>query len=145
MAGGQRKGGKGDRRSARWTERVIVGALLGAALFAVEAGLGQIALGRDAACRQAEAAQRLPAPETNCLPETGSALARSLTYGPGGRVFPTAAPWVAWIASAGLYALLGGVCAQLTLGWAVGTFLGVHLMLVGAVAFFTYIAKYVTF
>ncbi len=52
---------------------------------------------------------------------------------------------VAWVLSAAIYGLLGAVCAQLTLGWAIGTFLSVHTVLVAAVAFFGFIARYVTF
>lgn len=135
----------GASRPSRWVERLIVGALLGAAVFMLEAGLGQIALHREVACREALASQRIGAPEASCLPEVGVAATRSLAFGPGGRLFPDSAPLAAWLFSAGVYAALGAVCAQLTPGWGVGVFLGMHALLLGAVTFFTYIAKYVTF
>lgn len=132
-------------REARWRERLVVGALLGAALFLMEGGLGAIALGRDAVCRESAAAVRLGSPETMCLSEIGLAAMRSLAYGPGGRLFPAAPPAVAWIPSALLYAALGSVCALLTPGRAIGTFLSVNAVVVGAVAFFTYISRYISF
>ena len=135
------------RPRARWVERLVVGALLATALFSLEAGLGQIAWSRDAACREAAAALRLGPPEagTGCLSELGLAATRSLGYGPGGALFPDAPLILMWGFSAGAYAILGGVCAQLTLGWAAGTFLTIHSFLLGAVAFFSYISTYVTF
>ena len=145
MDGGMRIAPVRTPRQARWMERVVVGALLGAALFLLEAGIGQIALGRDAACREAAATLRVGSPDTMCLPEIGLAAARSLGFGPGGRLFPEAPPAVAWGFSAALYAALGAVCALLTFGWALGTFLSINAFLVGAVAFFTYISRYITF
>lgn len=124
---------------------MAVGALLGAALFLLEAGIGQIALSRDAACREAAATLRLGSPEMMCLPEFGLAATRSLAFGPGGRVFPGSPPAVAWGFSTALYAALGAACALLSVGWSVGTFLSIHALLLGMVAFFTYIARYVTF
>jgi hypothetical protein len=135
------------RPRSRWVERLVVGALLATALFSLEAGLGQIALSRDAACREAASSLRLGPPEagTGCLPELGLAATRSLGYGPGGALFLDAPLLLAWGFSAGAYAILGGVCAQLTLGWAAGTFLTIHFILLGTVAFFSYISSYVTF
>lgn len=135
------------RTRARWVERFVVGALLAAALFSLEAGLGQIALSRDAECREAELRLRLRLPGTpsRCLPELGLAATRSLGYGPGGALLPDQPPFLAWAMGAGVYAILGAVCAQLTLGWAVGTFLTVHAFLLGAQAFFSYISIYVSF
>lgn len=132
-------------REARWRERLVVGALLGAALFLMEGGLGAIALGRDAVCRESAAAVRLGSPETMCLSEIGLAATRSLAYGPGGRLFPAAPAAVAWITSALLYAALGSVCALWTPGRAIGTFLAVNAVVVGAGAFLTYISRYITF
>lgn len=132
-------------RPARWMERAVVGALLGAALFLLEAGIGLVALGRDAVCRESAAAVRLSSPESMCLPEIGLAATRSLAYGPGERLFPEAPPAVAWITSAMLYAALGSVCAHLAPARAAGTFLAINAVVVGAVAFFTYISRYITF
>lgn len=131
-------------KQVRWRERLVVGALLGAALFLLEAGIGQIALGRDAVCRESAAAVRLGSPETMCLPEVGLAAARSLAHGPGGWLFPESLPAVAWVTSAALYAALGSVCALLTPGRAIGTFFSINAVVVGAVAFFTYISRYIT-
>ncbi len=135
------------RPRARWVERLVVGALLATALFSLEAGLGQIALSRDAACREAAASLRLGPPEggTGCLSELGLAATRSFGYGPGGSLFPGAPLILMWGFGAVVYAILGGVCAQWTLGWAAGTFLTIHVFLLGAVAFFSYISSYVTF
>jgi uncharacterized membrane protein (Fun14 family) len=132
-------------RQPLWVQRVVVGALLGSALFLVEAGIGQVALGRDAACREAAASQRLGSPDTMCMSELGQAATRSLGYGPGGRLFPEGPTALVWGFSAALYSALGAACALLTVGWAVGTFLSIHAFLVGAVAFFTYVSRYITF
>jgi hypothetical protein len=135
------------RPRAPWVERLVVGALLATALFSVEAGLGQIALSRDAACREAATSMRLGPPEAGngCLPELGLAATRSLAFGPGGALLTDAPLILAWGLSLGVYAILGGVCAQLTLGWAAGTFFSFHIVLLGAVAFFSYITPYVSF
>ena len=145
MDGGMKIAPVRTAKQARWIERLVVGALLGAALFLLEAGIGQVALGRDSVCREAAAALRLGSPDSMCLPEIGLAATRSLGYGPGGWLLPEAPPAVAWVFSAALYAALGSVCAQLTPGRAIVTFLSINAVLVGVLAFFTYIARYITF
>jgi hypothetical protein len=145
MNGGMKTAAATTAKRARWMERLVVGALLGAALFLLEAGIGQVALGRDSVCRESAAALRLGSIDSMCLPELGLAATRSLGYGPGGRLFPEAPPAVAWVFSAALYAVLGSVCALLTPGRAIVTFLSINAVLIGVVAFFTYIARYITF
>jgi hypothetical protein len=50
----------------------------------------------------------------------------------------------AWAISGAVFGLVGGVCAQLTPGWAAGTYLGFHGFVLAAVVFLTYISQYVT-
>ena len=128
-----------------WTERFLVGAMLALAMFSLEAGLGQIALARDAACHAEAPSLRVGPPGgTGCMSDFLLAGTESLAWGPAGPFLREAPMLAAWALSGALYALLGGVCAQLTPGWAVGTYLGVHAFLLAAVAFLTYIAQYVT-
>jgi hypothetical protein len=119
--------------------------MLALASFSLEAGLGQIALARDAACRAEAPAQRVGPPGgTGCMSDFLLAGIQSLARGPAGPLLREAPTLLAWASSAFVYVLLGGVCAQLTAGWAVGTYLSVHGFMLAAVAFLTYIAPYVT-
>jgi len=133
------------RRRRLWAERFLIGAMLALASFSLEAGLGQIALARDAACRAEASTQRVGPPGgTGCLSDFLVAGIQSLARGPAGALNREAPILLAWASSAFVYALLGGVCAQLTAGWAVGTYLSVHSFMLAAVAFLSYIAPYVT-
>jgi len=119
--------------------------MLALAMFSLEAGLGQIALARDAACHAEAPSLRVGPPGgTGCMSDFLLAGIQSLARGPAGPLLREAPMLAAWAYSAAVYALLGGVCAQLTPGWGVGTFLGLHVFMLAAVAFLTYIAQYVT-
>jgi hypothetical protein len=119
--------------------------MLALALFSLEAGLAQIALARDDACRAAATSLRVGLPDgSGCMSELVLAATQALARGPAGPLFPKASSLVAWAFSGVVYAVVGAVCAQLTPGWAVGTYLGVHGFLLAAGAFLTFISKYVT-
>jgi hypothetical protein len=70
--------------------------------------------------------------------------AQALARGPAGPLFPEAPMLAAWAISGAVFGLVGGVCAQLTPGWAAGTYLGFHGFVLAAVVFLTYISQYVT-
>lgn len=119
--------------------------MLALALFSLEAGLAQIALARDDACRAAAPSLRVGPPGgTGCMSELVLAATRALALGPAGPLLPEASILAAWALSGTVYSLVGAVCAQLTPGWAVGTYLGVHGFMLAAVAFLTFISRYVT-
>ena len=119
--------------------------MLALALYSLEAGLGQIALARDAACHAEAPRLRVGPPGgSGCMSDFLLAGAKALARGPAGPLFPEAPMLAAWGFSGAVFALVGGVCAQLTPGWAAGTYLGVHGFILAAVAFLSYISQYVT-
>lgn len=133
-----------NQRRARWMDRLLVGALLGLALYTFEAGLAHIGLARDNACRAALASARVgPAAGSECLSELGLAIIDALAQGPAGMLFPEGATISAWAMSGAAYALLGGVCAQLAPGRAVLAYLGVQSGVLVVSSFVRFIGPHV--
>ncbi len=119
--------------------------MLALALFCVEAGLGHIALARDTACHAEAPSLRVGPPDgSGCMSDSLLAGVKALAFGPAGPLLPEAPVLATWGFSGVVFALVGGVCAQLTPGWAAGTYLGVHGFILAAVAFLSYISQYVT-
>jgi hypothetical protein len=124
----------GERLSARdraWARRFLAGALLALSLYLVEAGAGQILLTKDAHCRQGLLTLRWGQnPDAACMPVWEVAGLRGLSEGVVGAIQPSASPLVMWTVNGLLYASLGGLCAQMSAGLAVGAYLGLHTLLI---------------
>jgi hypothetical protein len=92
----------------------LVGALLALSLFLVEAGVAEILIGSDEACREGVRQLRLaPDPFAACNPEWVWFMLRAIARGWAWLFNPSAAPILGWVSMSGYYALAGGISAQL--------------------------------
>ena len=133
-----------NRRTPRWAERLLLGALLALALFSFEAGVAHIALARDDNCRASLASSRVaPAEGSECMSELAMAATNALARGPAGVLLQEKMTLASWALSCALYALLGGACAQLAPGRALLSYLGVHAFVLVVVTFILFIGPHV--
>jgi len=107
--------------------RFLVGATLALAFFLIEAGIVEIALGKDEACRAQVARMRLPTdPFSVCLPEWKWHLLLAASRGAAWAFSSDASPFYGWLAMGVFYAVVGGVSAQVFRKWGFVAFLCVH-------------------
>jgi hypothetical protein len=132
------------RMGVRWTERLLLGAVLALALFSVEAGLAHIALARDEACRAALVSFRVaPAEGAGCMTELALAATNALARGPAGVLVQEKMALASWALSGILYSIIGAVCAQLGSGRAVLAYLAIHALVLLLVSFVMFIGPHV--
>lgn len=92
----------------------IVGALLAAALFLIEAGVAEILIAIDEECRASIASIRLaPNPFDVCAPEWQWYLMRAVSRGIAWVINLDIAPVVGWLTMGLVYSILGGTVAQI--------------------------------
>jgi hypothetical protein len=60
-------------------------------------------------------------------------------------VKPDGFVFLAWLSMAGLYALLGGACAEMSTRWGVAVFLAAQAALTALIAGLMYLAQFVSF
>lgn len=121
--------------------RFLVGFLLAAAFFLVEAGVAEIALARNAACVDSLARFRLaPNPEQYCMSELGRQVAASVSRA----AFDGETPQVlVWGLLAIGYGLLGGAFGQLSPRRALAGYLIVHLLLLIGFTSVGYLSQFI--
>lgn len=125
-------------------QRALIGFLLGAALFLVEAGYGEITLANNQTCVERLRGVRLaPDPTEFCVSEFGLHLAESFSSGIVG--IPRSEPprAVAWTVMALFYGLAGAGFAQLRLPQAVIGFLVAHAALLMCLVAINYISQFI--
>jgi hypothetical protein len=133
-----------DRMGMRWSERLLLGAMLALALFSFEAGLAHVALARDDVCRGALASFRVaPAEGAGCMSEFALAATNALARGPAGTLLQEKMTFLSWALSGILYAILGGACAQLAPGRAVLAYLAIHALVLAVVSFIMFVGPHV--
>lgn len=121
---------------SRLLNRALVGAMLAAALFFVEAGVGLVVLGNDAVCR--EQADRLRfrfVTDDACLSDMESQFFETLLRGPLFSADDEVPLLLALGFTALIYGLLGAIAAQFSLKWGLLSFILMHflLLIVGTV------------
>jgi hypothetical protein len=122
----------------------ILGAVLALSLFLVEAGVAEILIGNDSACRQSLSRIRLaPDAFSACQPEWVWFMLRSLSRGWAWLANPELVPVVGWLVMGLYYAVLGGMSQQLSRrsGWVI--FLGLQLATVAVVAGLSYLGQFI--
>lgn len=133
-------------RSRAW-DRFVLGAMLALALFLVEAGLAEVMLARDADCRAHEPLPRFGSVRQSACLGTGEvALLGSLSRGvdrPFASEVDPSLPWVAWILNGALYAVLGGLSAQLPRLWGVALLLGLNAVLISIMTILRFLAPFI--
>ena len=124
----------------------LLGAILGASIFLVLAGVVEIAISREEKCHRENQLMRLAADKYNvCLPEWESYFLRSTSRGIVWTLNHDAPAPLGWVVMLFFYSVLGGFCAQMSRTWGIVTFFSVGL---AAVAIFTgmgYIFEYIVF
>jgi hypothetical protein len=124
--------------------RVLIGALIAAAFFLVEAGIIEIVLGLDQECREAAARMRLdPDPFTVCIPEWQWLFLHSASRGFLWLINQSAPALLAGLTMAVVYSLIGAMSASIFRGRGVIVFLAIHIMIVASVAGLSYLSRYI--
>lgn len=133
-------------RSRAW-DRFVLGAMLALALFLVEAGSAEVLLARDADCRAHELPPRFGSVRQSvCLGSGEVALLRSLSRGldrPLASEVDPSLPWAAWILNGAVYALLGGLSAQLPRLWGAALLLGLNVVIVSIMTILRFLAPFI--
>lgn len=113
----------------------LIGALLAMAFFFIAAGIAEIAIAMDQECRDSAAAVRLsPDPFTVCLPEWKHYGLRAVSRGVVWAFSPETTPIFGWLVMSLIYAVLGGICAQVFGRRGIIAFLGIFLALIALFA-----------
>jgi hypothetical protein len=124
--------------------RVLIGALVAAAFFLVEAGIIEIFLGLDQECREAATRMRLaPDPFSVCMPEWQWLFLHSASRGFLWLFNQTAPALLAGLTMAVIYSLIGAMSASIFRGRGVIVFLAIHIMIVASVAGLGYLSRYI--
>jgi len=125
-------------------QRALIGFLLAAALFLVEAGWGEISLATNQSCVATLRGIRLPPdPSRACGSEFQLHLAASFSTGLVGLFRPDAPSAVAWIVMAMLYGLAGAGFAQLRPRHAIAGYLVAHAVLVMGLVAANYLSQFI--
>jgi hypothetical protein len=126
--------------------KFIVGALIGASVFLIIAGISEIMIVQEAECHAEAMKQRLvPNKFEFCYPEWQSYFIRAAARGAPWAIDTESSPMVGWLVMGSIFALVGGACAQLSLEKAIPIFI---VFVVGSVAFFAglgYVLQYIVF
>jgi hypothetical protein len=122
----------------------ILGVILALSVFLVEAGVAEILIGNDNACRQALSRIRLaPDAFSACHPEWVFFMLRSLSRGWVWLVNPELPPLAGWIVMSLYYAVVGGMSQQLSRrSWWI-IFLGIQITTVAFIAGLSYLGQFI--
>ena len=125
-------------------QRFLVGALLAAAFFLIEAGVAEIYLARDAQCQAMIDSLRIGfSSQDVCTPKWVVFMLGALSRGIVGLLWPKAPSIFAWLSMGGFYAVLGGGCGQMSPRWGMLIYLAGHIMLVALLAGLGYLSQFI--
>ena len=125
-------------------QRALVGFLLAAALFFMEAGWAEISMAQNEECLEGLRALRMPPSATSvCASEFQLYLSQAASKGIVGVFRPDASNAVAWMVMALLYGALGAAFAQLSPRYAIPGFVATHLMLLMVLMATGYLAQFI--
>jgi hypothetical protein len=124
--------------------RALLGALIAASFFLIEAGVIEIILGLDQECRRTVGSLRLaPDPFTACMPEWQWLFLHSASRGFLWLFNQTAPALIAGLSMGVIYSIVGAVSASVFKGRGIFVYLAVHLVIVGGVAGLSYLSRYI--
>jgi hypothetical protein len=127
-------------------ERFLVSALLALAIFFIEAGSAEVILARNAQCEALADNTRMGFRVQNmCLPEWLVQMFEAASHGVMGIFRPEASPFTAWLFMGGLYALVGGICGQLSIRWGIVIFLALNVAVISLLAGLDYMSQFIVF
>ena len=122
----------------------LIGALLAMAFFLIAAGVVEIAIAIDQDCRDSVESVRLaPDPFTVCLPEWEYYGLRAASRGVVWLFNPASPPILGWFVMGLIYAVLGGISAQVFGRRGIITFLGFTLTIVALIAGLGYMKTFI--
>lgn len=122
----------------------LIGVLLAMAFFLITAGVVEIAIAIDQDCRDTVASVRLaPDPFTVCMPEWKYYALRAASRGVVWFFNPEGSPILGWFVMGLIYAVLGGICAQVFARRGIITFLGLILAIVALIAGLAYMKTFI--
>ena len=122
---------------------LLLGGILGAAFYLVQAGVAEIILSRNVACLARADQLRIGfLPGDICMPEWQELLLKGASHGVLG-ILLGGVPLLGRILTGGVYLLLGAVCSQFPrrLGWIV--FILAGLFMVAVAALLSYLSQFV--
>jgi len=135
------------RRPFRLDKRAkifLIGALLAAAVFLIEAGVAEILIAMDQECRASIASIRLaPDPFDVCASEWQWYLMRAMSRGIAWVINLDSAPIIGWLTMGLVYALIGGSVAQMFRGRGFVVFLIAQVGLVAALMGLGYFRQFI--
>jgi hypothetical protein len=124
--------------------RFLVGALLAAAFFLIEAGVAEIYLARDAQCQAMIDNLRIGfSSQDVCTPEWVVFMLGAVSRGIVGLLWPKTPSIFAWLSMGGFYAVLGGGSGQISPRWGILIYLAGHIMLVAILAGLGYMSQFI--
>jgi hypothetical protein len=124
--------------------RALVGALVAASFFLIEAGVIEIVLGLDQGCRSAVGSLRLaPNPFSVCIPEWEWMFLHSASRGLLWLFNPSSPALVAGIVMGVVYSIVGAFCATMFKTKGIFVYLAVHAFLVATIAGLSYLSRYI--
>ena len=124
--------------------RALVGALLAASIFLMEAGIIEIMLGLDLECRRSIGSLRLaPNPFITCMPEWQWLFMHAASRGFVWLFSQSSPALLAGLIMGGVYASIGAICASIFRWRGVVVYLMIHLAIVAGVAGLSYLGRYI--
>jgi hypothetical protein len=124
--------------------RFLMGFLLALGLFLLELGISQIVLSDDAHCREVIQSGRLISdPDEECLSEGMYYFMIALSRGPFASAHSNVQAPIAWMITAGIYGILGGILSVVARRLAIGIFLGIHVLGLVVLTFLAYLSNYI--
>jgi len=128
------------RLNMRW---MMMGGLLAAAFFLVQAGVAEIFLSRNVVCLANASQLRIGLlPEEICMPAWQQLLLTGAANGILG-VFLRGAQWLGWVLTGGLYFAFGVGVTQLRARTGLTVFFIAHLFMTVIAAMLAYISQYI--
>jgi hypothetical protein len=127
-------------------ERFLVGALLALAIFFIEAGAAEVLLARNTQCEVLAGNTRMGFRVQNmCLSEWVVQMFEVASRGALGIFRPEASPLTAWLLMGGLYAIVGGMCGQLSARWGIAIYLALNMAVISLLAGLGYMSQFIVF
>jgi hypothetical protein len=124
--------------------RALLGALIAASFFLIEAGVIEILLGLDQDCRRTVASLRLaPDPFSACMPEWEWMFMHSASRGFLWLFSPSSPALLASIIMGLVYSIIGAFSATTFKSKGILVFLAVHTFLVTTIAGLSYLGRFI--
>lgn len=124
--------------------RFFMGLFLAASLIMIEIGVAEILIGKDEVCRQSVSGGRIAIdPNKACSPEAVQHILAAFSKGPFAATRAEVSPVLAWVITAGVYGLIGGIMAQFASRRVILIFLGGHMLMTLSLTILSYLRTFI--